>query len=249
MASDSDRIIALEAQARRLMANMATFQGQPANATFSVAHNDSFPFEDNVDATHAANLRYIISKNVTRVVSARLSIFMAPYRTYNSFSATTTGIESVTHIHGQHPHSHSHSHTWAVTGSGYVHTLTGNAAGLVGDTSGGASTVGTSTDATATTPPNIDGDSVDHTHLISVTSTLGVTEGATATGVTISFDGVDHTAALGGPFNADVIELDVRQFIALATGVKHTIAMQPSGLGRIEAFLRLGVYVSASQTL
>jgi hypothetical protein len=44
-----------------------------------------------------------------------------------------------------------------------------------------------------------------------------------------------------------VIELDVRRFIGVTQGVYHTLAMQPTGLGRIEAHLRLGVYVSAGQ--
>jgi len=237
------------------MANMATFQGQPANATFSVAHNDSFPFEDNVDATHAANLRYIVSKNVQQVVSARLSIFMAPYRTYNNFSATTTAGESVTHTHpasGQsNNHNHGHGHTVPIAATAVGQTV--NIAAANGSPftslSGPMTSAAINTDSTAA---NVDhshaanANTVDHQHLISVTSVLGVTEGATATGVTVAFDGVLSSL---GPFNADVIELDVRSLIQVQTGIKHTIAMQPSGNGRIEAFLRLGCYVSASQTL
>src|ERR1019366_1630901 len=105
MASDSQRIITLEGQVRKLLATVSAFQGLPSNATFSVPHNDSFPFEDNVDGTHPANLRYIISANVTRVVTAKLSIFMAPYRTYSNFSATTTQLETTDHFHAGPLHS------------------------------------------------------------------------------------------------------------------------------------------------
>lgn len=241
MASITDRLITLEGQMRKALANMSTFQGQPANATFSVPHNDSWIFEDNVDATHSANLRYIISKNVTRVVSARLSIFMAPYRTYNNFSATTTGGQSVSHSHG----SAFHGHTLPIDAGPFSNAAGQNAAG--GNLVSGFGP--TTAPVNGTTPGSTGGASVDHTHGISVTSTLGVTEGTVATGVTISFDGADATVALGGPFNADVIELDVRQFIVVTQGVKHTIAMKPTGNGRIEAHLRLGVYVSASQIL
>lgn len=238
MASDTQRIITLEGQVRKLLATVAAFQGQPADATLSVPHNDSWIFEDNVDATHAANLRYIISKNVTRVVSARLSIFMAPYRTYNNFSATATQGES------GHSHSHNHTVTMSLDNATYAQNITTNTVGAIG-AAGNPQPISAgyfSVNANAA-------GSSGHTHLISVTSTLGVTEGATATGVTVAFDGVNQTAALGGPFNADVIELDVRRFIGVTQGVKHTIAMQPSGNGRIEAHLRLGVYVSAAQVL
>ena len=111
----------------------------------------------------------------------------------------------------------------------------------------GPTTAPVNTDATNTTPGATGGESAPHTHNINVTSTLGVTEGAVATGVAIAFDGVDQTAALGGPFNADVVELDVRRFLVTSTGLWHVIAMQPTGLGRIEAHLRLGVYVAAGQ--
>lgn len=262
MASDTDRIISLERQVRKLAATVAAFQGQPGDATLSVPHNDSWIFEDNVDATHAANLRYIVSMNVTRVVSARLSIFMAPYRTYNSLSLTSTGPDSNGHTHStqnESGHNHGHGHTLTFRhGAGF-----GAALGLYSETNGqqistdqaagrndGGNTLNTdSTGSSGHTHGNTNAESATHTHSVSGSATLGVTEGATAAGVTVAFDGVDATAALGGPFNADVIELDVRRFIQVATGVKHTIAMQPSGLGRIEAHLRLGVYVSAGQVL
>jgi len=250
MPSFTDPIVTLQRQVRQLLATVASFQGRPADTTLSVPHNDSWIFEDNVDATHAANLRYIISKNVTRVVSARLSIFMAPYRTYNNFSATTTGGESIGHTHGtESGHSHSHAHNLPLAGATYANPVTATGLGAMGDGTVGGENVPVTTDATGSSGHLHGSNTPGHTHLISVTSTLGVTEGATATGVTVAFDGVDATAALGGPFNADVIELDVRRFIQIATGVKHTIAMQPSGLGRIEAHLRLGVYVSAGQIL
>lgn len=234
MPTVEERLITLERQIKVALATTSAFQGFPPDATLSVPHNDSWLFEDNVDATHPANLRYVIANNVTRVVSARLSIFMAAYRTYNNFSATTTQGQSVNHTHG-------HAHTIPIGNAGGNSTIQWSGAGNALQSSPGISG--------NTSPINSDSTfaNVDHTHLISITSTLGVTEGTVATGVTVAFDGVDHTAALGGPFNADVIELDVRRFLVVSHGVKHTIAMQPSGNGRIEAYLRLGVYVAAGQ--
>lgn len=225
---------------RRALATTAALQGNPSDATLSIPHNDSWLFEDNVDATHPANLRYIISANVQRVVSARLSIFLAPYRTYNSLSLTATGNESATHKHG----SASHAHTLAIQAAIFTNSV-GNA---TGGTPGQLATAGGMTDTTSiqnTTPGSTGTEDAVHAHSVSGTAVLGVTEGATAAGVSVSFDGVDATAALGGPFNADVIELNVLPFLAISKGIKHTIAMQPTGLGRIEAHLRLGVYVAA----
>jgi hypothetical protein len=257
MPTVEERLIALERQIKIALATTSAFQGQPADATLSVPHNDSWIFEDNVDATHAANLRYIVSKNITRVVSARLSIFMAPYRTYNSLSLTATGADSPDHTHNvgiESGHNHGHGHTVpiAANAAGQNVQIAGVNGSPFTSLSGPVTSAAINSDSTGSsghTHGASAGRNSTHTHTVSGSAVLGVTEGATATGVTISFDGVDATVALGGPFNADVIELDVRRFIQIATGVKHTIAMQPSGLGRIEAHLRLGVYVSAGQVL
>jgi hypothetical protein len=236
----SARIQALENVVNRHTSTVSAFQGSPPNATMSVPHNDSWLFEDNVDSTHAANLRYIIPANTQRIVSARLSLHLAPYRTYNSFTLSSTGVNAA----AESGHTHSHGHTWPVGGGAGSFTLNWDGAGNVGN-SGGAGSAG---NVTATTnAAGSSGHSHSHSHTVSGSSTLGVTEGATATGVTVAFDGVDHTADIGGPFNADAVELDVHPYLGTTLGTWHVISMQPSGLGRIEAHLRLGVYVSAGQ--
>ncbi len=113
------------------------------------------------------------------------------------------------------------------------------------DNSGGWSLDDGSSRIATTLPFDNTGNESAHTHPVSGSSVLGVTEGATATGVTIAFDGVDATANLGGPFTTDQIELNVAPYLMTTIGLWHVIAMQPSGLGRIEAHLRLGVYVTA----
>lgn len=229
---------------RRSLRIVNALEGRPGDATLSLPHNDSWLFEDNVDSTHPANLRYVVSSNVTKVVNARLSIKLAPYRTYDNFSATTTSAGSA--------HGHSHTH------GGHAHTIPiGAIAGAATLSWGGAgfgfndnfSAAGNTGPINSTTPTADATTESAHTHPISVTSTLGVTEGTTATGVTISFDGVDRTVALGGPFSADQVELNVFSYLITTSGVWHVIAMQPSGLGRIEAHLRLGVYVAAGQVI
>ncbi len=224
---------------RKAMATVMALQGQPSDATLSLPHNDSLWYADNIDGTHAANLYYIIPSNVGRIVSAKLSLKMLPYRTYNTLSVSATGGESVGHTHNVNSHSHDIAIA-AGGGSPGTTSWNGVSGGGLLDSLSGAGHITTNGVAPAT-----GGDSVTHTHNVSATGVLGVTEGATATGVTIAFDGVDQTAALGGPFNADVVELDVRRFFAVSTGAWHLIAMQPTAAGRINAHLRLGYYASA----
>ena len=248
----------LQVQMRRAMATVAAFQGQPADATLSIPHNDSWVFADNVDATHAANFRYIVSKNVTRVVSARLSIHLAPYRTYNTLSVSSTGTESAGHNHGHNHSSAAHTHTMfdvggapgASTNTVWFANGNTNPIVLITPNVGNTSPLVTTSTTPGNTGSDSTGESATHTHNVSATGVLGVTEGTTATGVTLTFDGgPDVSGAFGGPFTTDQIELDVRSYLKITQGVFHTIAMTPSGNGRIEAHLRLGVYVSAAQVL
>jgi len=252
MPSIEDRLAALERwqkssdpTLRRALRIANALEGRPSDAMLALPHNDSWLFEDNVDATHAANLRYVIAANVRQVVSARLSIHLAPYRTYSNFSVTSTGADSNGHNHTSAAHTHN---TFTPGGSqsnpqdtAYVDYGSNNIAIRV---SGGVTPTYVSQ---STTPGGTGGESATHTHTVSGSSFLGVSEGASPSGITIAFDGVDQTVALGGPFNADVLELDVRKFLVLTPSLWHVIAMQPTGLGRIEAHLRLGVYVAAGQ--
>jgi hypothetical protein len=256
MLTTEQRLAKLEHDMRRALATTMALQGQPSDATLSLPHNDSLWYADNIDGTHAANLYYIIPSNVGRIVSAKLSLKMLPYRTYNTLSVSATGGESVGHSHGisaTHSHGDAHTHNISILGGGPAATLSTNGSGgsSISDSGAGANFVtgnivgGGPTSTGTTAPGSTDAPSADHTHNVSATGVLGVTEGATATGVTIAFDGVDQTAALGGPFNADVVELDVRRFFAVSVGAWHLIAMQPTAAGRINAHLRLGYYASA----
>jgi hypothetical protein len=269
MPTDVQRLTTLEAQVRQLQTVAAAFQGQPAGAQISIPHNDSWLFSDNVDATHSLNLRYVIASNVQQVVSARLSIHLAPYRTYNSFALTTTGTDSTAgsaHHHGvgiESGHSHGHVHTLTFRhGAGFGATL-----GLYSETNGqqistdqaagrndGGNTL--NNDSTGSSG-HTHGNSADenahthsHNHTVSGSSTLGVTEGATATGVTLTFDGgADQSGQFGGPFTTDQIELNILALLPVTRGTYHVIGLQPSGLGRIDAHLRLSYYAAAGQNI
>jgi hypothetical protein len=202
--------------------------------------NDTFPFAENVDPTHPGRLYYVLPSNSQRVVSAKLSFWPLTYRTYNNFSATTTGGQSVTHTHG----SASHAHTIPIDAGPFANAVGQNAAG--GNLSDGFGP--TTAPVNATTPGATGGASIDHSHLISVTSTLGITEGAVAAGMTVLFDGVDRTAVLGGPWSGDVIEMDVTKYVQdVSRGVKHLISLTSTTLGQIQGHLRLSFYSSSAQ--
>src|SRR5436309_4190541 len=184
MPTTEERLKALEDQLKRVRNQISgsivvggALQQTPGDATLTLPHNDSWIFEENVDDTHAANLRYVIASNTRQVVSARLSIKMAPYRTYNNFSATTTGAGTA-HNHA----SANHAHAIPIDAGPFTNAVGQNAAGgNLSDAFGP-----TTAPVNATTPANT-GNEAAHTHPITVTSFLGVTEGATATGVTIKF--------------------------------------------------------------
>ena len=208
--------------------------------------NDTFANFDNVDATHPLRLKYVFPQNFQRLVTARLSFSLLPYRTYSSFTVSATGGQSATHTHGV-DHSHSHAHTIPIGAGPFANAvgLAGVAGGqLLSSTTGNTGAI--NSDATTSSAPTSGGASVDHTHTVSGSSFLGVTEGATAAGVTIQFDGADQTAALGGPWSADIVELDVTKYLPTALGSWHTILLSSTGLGGILSHLRLSFYADAS---
>src|SRR5258708_11354695 len=80
------------------------------------AQDDQYVYPDNADATFPYNFDYVIPSNFQRLVAARLSFKIRAFRSYNTFSATTTGAGTA-HLHstgGESGHSHSHSHTWHI---------------------------------------------------------------------------------------------------------------------------------------
>jgi hypothetical protein len=207
--------------------------------------NDTFWAGDNCDGTHALNIRYVIPSNCQRIVAARLSFHLTAFRDYD------TGVSGVTTPAG------IHYHTWVTSGSGTLNWT-------LGMDSGGSPKIGgaalpppygyqTGTDVATGSAQNSAFTTIDvagggHTHTFTPSLTRGVFEGTTATGVTVKFDGSDKTGALGGGsgFTTDQVELDVTQYIQRSPDrLYHTIALTPSGLGRIEAHLRLNYFANA----
>lgn len=235
-------------------------------AGFGNPQNDTFYATDNVDATHALNIRYVIPSNSQRIISARLSFHLAAYRTYtsaaNNPAVTTGGGSSHSHTVANHTHTtpdHDHllfsfvnSTPLGATNREYQATQAGGSTvqldlacpsnvDLHVASQGGGATSGSGGGQTSSAETS-------HTHSVTsnVTLTNGVLEAGTAAGVAIAFDGSDKTTSLGGPWSTDVVELDVLSYVQQTVDkAYHTIALTPSGLGRIEGHLQLSYFADA----
>jgi hypothetical protein len=231
---------------------------------FGAGQNDTFTNRDNVDPTgpKPMNLPYLIPSNNQRLQRALLSWKLLPYRTYDTTTAVTTA--------GGSPHNHGVSgqtaggttaandnvgHTHLIltenTGAGAVMHYDGITGAFDIGSNNNVSTLGESNNhvhgvpAMGVTGATSTNEST-HTHSVTISATLGIREGATASSVTLSFDGVDHTATLGGPFNGDQVELDVTQYIDVLHPGWHNIALGSATLGQIHAHLRLSFYSSSA---
>lgn len=216
------------------------------------AQDDQYVYPDDADATFAYNFDYVIPSNFQRLVAAKLSLKIRPFRSYNQFSATATGGQSNTHTHavgGESGHTHSHAHNVPINNSAPA-----GAAVFYDGVSLNANHVGggenTTTDATGSSGHNhgnTGGASADHTHTVSTSSVLGVFEDAAPVnpGITVKVDGVDVTAKIGGPFNTDQVEVDVTQVVATGVKLWHTLSLQPNQRVRITGILRLSYYVDS----
>lgn len=222
--------------------------------------NDVWPYRDAADGTFPWRADYVMPKNFQRLISARLSFIIRAYRTYSSLTLSSTGATTpAADATGESGHSHSHNHGTHnhgflpesnTTGSGSVTWDTTNqkiatsASGISADSTVVQATT-PNTDATGSSGHSHSHTHGSHTHTVSGTTTLGIAEDVAPNnpGLTISFDGVDKTAALGGPFQQNMIEIDVTQFLQTTPGVQHTVALQPNQRVTITGILRISYNV------
>jgi hypothetical protein len=142
------------------------------------------------------------------------------------------------HYHTQPSHTHtgpSHTHTGPShthTDNGHTHYMTDHRHTLGTHTHGMAHTHDvTLADHTHGMAHTHDVTLTDHTH----TAVYGIYEGTSATGVTVTINGVDRTAALGGGagFTTDQEDLDIASYLTMPG--KNTISLTSTQLGRITA--------------
>ena len=224
-----------------------------------IAHNDTWVNTENIDPVNGFNgrLAYVIPSNMIALQKAFLSIKFFNYRTYSTINFSGTGTDATAatptaDATGESGHSHSHGHVLAFQGtnSGNVLSLPAVAGQIF--VSGGGN------DAGGTVQSNAAGSSGhshshthgahshSHNHTVTGSTIIGISEDTSPANVTILFDGIDKTSALGGPFNADVVELDITSFINQAKGVWHQLAFGGTQRGQLQMHLRLNLLVSTS---
>lgn len=199
--------------------------------------------EDNIDATHPITMRVFINPQTKLVERAVLRLSLLAFRSYGSTTASTATVVQtsggglwfteagytsgldVTNSDGNHSHGGSTGtggtdlHTHGISSSGgHSHTIT-----------------------------------VNHSHSVSIPAHAhplehGIYEGPVATGLTIKVNGVDVTAALGGPFNTDQTNLDLQPYLTstgdnIITVSSGTTVDNPAGLGRVSASVYIQSYL------
>lgn len=225
--------------------------GGPIRTQIATSAFSTGPWIRDLDATFDADftlwipdylLRIIRCQFRLRPVAVRLPATVAAAATTPSGGAATSGSEA-SHAHFLPPQTstvtgdHEHGGIGTTTSNnGGVHThgvsfidmsVIGNHSHVV---AGFTSDAGAS--HSHSTP---DHTHPSHTHAL----TLGILEGGIAANLRLFIDGVDRTAALGGPWNA-AVTLDITQYLIdvrmKPVAGDHTIKIESSAVGAIELF-------------
>ena len=204
--------------------------------------NDSVAFQDSCDASHGFHFAVFVPSNVTVLQAAKLSLFLRAFRSdvsgvsasgSTSFLGSASSFTTQTELTNLNPQVlgfviNSISTAVCATGcNGTCHHGTFGSIGSVVENGINQTTGSFLTNFVPSNPSSVTSASVSY----------GVVESTTAAGVTVVINGVDRTAALGGPFSADQVELNVLPY--LTVGAWNTIDLTPTGLGRILAHCRL----------
>lgn len=209
--------------------------------------NDSQAYPDNCGPTFPFHFDVYIPVNVLKINYAMLSFKLRAFRTDYDFSVHGTSAET------GHSHSHthtgpSHTHGLNIIGGAAGTAITSSAGGPLRDAAAGPYTDTNTVNAggTGATGGNAAGSS-GHTHTVTGTDVVGITEWAVATGVTVKVNGTDRTAALGGGagFTTDQTELPF-DVTWLNIGAWNTIDLTPTGLGRIMGHLRVTEFMQSA---
>lgn len=212
---------ALRAQIQRLMDQQAIDQRKLRYQLEVMNMRDGwqFPFEDNVDATHPLQFDIYIPPTAKDIKQVLLRLKLKAFRAYSKGNSSGGGSTETSSSEGFSFYT--------------LHTMTGP---------GGTDGHGHPHDDIYVANSGIHNHTVDipaHTHGIN----YGIYTSTSATGVTVTINGTDRTAALGGGagFTTDQDELDITQYLT-ATGW-NTIALGSTQLGRIHATTFVNLYL------
>ena len=170
---------------------------------------------DSVDATYGLTLNVYLPATTISVLTALLRFKLLKFRAYSKTVASgggqtvsiSTDSSDSTGLEYYSKYSHAHVETGGTTES---------------------------------TKPVIDVNphkhGIAHSHIVSSHNhalTFGIYEGTTADAITVTINGTDRTAALGGHFHTDQSGLDIKSY--LVAGQWNTIVLGSSQLGRIDS--------------
>jgi hypothetical protein len=220
---------------------------------YGAAQIDTFPQEDNVDATHPLNVDYFLPGNFQRLLGARLSFKLRRFRgslilSTAARSDVQTNGTLINVIQADTLYRGSTDPLTALTNATLVACCGTNV--LATPVTRHSFIDATLFGGNPTTNNVPWGGNTSATCITSVTASDGVGESSTVTNVSVSIDGTDVTALLtpAGPYTADQVEIDLRPVMTAARitpKVFHVIQLTPSGLpGRIHAFLRFTYFVN-----
>jgi hypothetical protein len=198
---------------------------------------------DNVDSTHPLVLYLYIPTETKLVKRAFLRLRLEKFRSYGTGAATAS--EEI--LIGDYQRVMPIEYVDTTEPGGY-HSHTASAS-IIGDhTHGGVSTPdgGHSHGITVDEDTGHGHQLPNHVHFVTISGhthdiTHGIYEGTSASDVTVTINGTDRTAALGGPFNANQSGLDITQYMT-ATGW-NTISLGSGTLGRIHATVFVEIYL------
>lgn len=203
--------------ASKRLAIRHVIQCSPAAGFPAVDHYDL----DDGDASHPIFIDYVPPATATVIGKATLSWKMRQFRSTANLNPSSVGAGS------------AHAHEMFAIGSAL-----GDVTSFESYSDGGGVTVGFGAAGAFPGQLNSFNESA-HTHSLTGTSSQAVTDGATTTVTNVLIDGVDQTAALGGPWSGDVVEMDITSVFSTTTGRWHTIQLNLAGLGRVVSMLRL----------
>ena len=165
---------------------------------------------DDGDASHPISIDYLVPFAST-VTKATISWRLRAFRSTANINPSSVGTDATAESGHSHSHNHGgHTHSVHVLGaSGQVATLVGNGSGAAWGDNSQVSAYDTSQIVNSTTPATdstgSSGHTHSHSHSLSGSGAQSVTDGPVSTITNISFDGVDQTSALGGPWSRGAI--------------------------------------------
>lgn len=245
------------------LAQRLGYAGVPGMGNFQ---NDTVAVNDSVNTGFPLYVDFVLPSNLVKLAALRLSFKVRAFRSYVNTSVTGDTGAGTSHAHtnpntstdavGESGHGHSHAHNvpflGGQTGTGNFVDLGGSGANVIGSTAATNRSFVTDAQNPASSGHSHShlhsqgntGNEAAHTHPLTAAITFQIQESTLPAGIRISIDNSptdgsagDLTAGLGGPWAANVVELDLTTLINPTPGY-HTIWLTSTQLGRIMAYLR-----------